>query len=196
MCDFYGLGLVRTPAGYKAYTTGGTDAWRRNLTHVDRLVSGKFKYAEQHQHSFDRMRDSWLTNFDHNHLRITRIVRSLRILGEPQAALWFVTVMGELEKALWPETINRRTLDIWLKAATRPLHLPPDDRQAECAWLRDPDEDSDATARDEECSEGKRQKGWGNGSGEESNNGEHEISYEEVRAMEVPKWRLREALER
>ncbi|EME84152.1 uncharacterized protein MYCFIDRAFT_195285 [Pseudocercospora fijiensis CIRAD86] len=80
--------------------------------------------------------NSWLTSMDHNHLRITRIIRCLRVLGLEPVARGFYEALKKYEEG----RVSRRSLMYWQRAAERPLHLPPDesnDDAAGVAWLRD-----------------------------------------------------------
>ena len=77
------------------------------------------------------------TRFDHNHLRITRIIRSLRVLGLEKAALAFHSALIAND---FKRRVSDRTLIFWERAAKRPLHLAPEegDEDAEgVKWLRE-----------------------------------------------------------
>ena len=77
---------------------------------------------------------SWLTNFDHNHLRITRIIRSLRVLGLENVGTTFFEALEEHAG----NTINARSRSVWKKAAERPLNQRPDsDSPVGVKWLYD-----------------------------------------------------------
>ena len=96
-------------------------------------------------------RGNWLTRFDHNHLRITRIIRyvtdplmkllsyaddcrCLRILGLESAAKAFFQALQDNASGVSP-----RSLMYWRRAVERPLHLPPDDEDDNApgiSWLR------------------------------------------------------------
>ena len=88
--------------------------------------------------NFDaRSKATWRKRFDHNHLRITRIIRSLRVLGLDDAAQAFLIalVAGDREGR-----VSDRSMMFWVRAAERPLHLSPqeEDEGAEgIAWLRE-----------------------------------------------------------
>lgn len=74
----------------------------------------------------------WITRFDHNHLRITRILRSLRVLGlEKEADAFFKMLywMCQALKCEGPEecVISDTSLKFWTRAAKRPLFLAPED---------------------------------------------------------------------
>ncbi|KAK6423431.1 hypothetical protein LTR95_016531 [Oleoguttula sp. CCFEE 5521] len=81
---------------------------------------------------------NWLSSFNHNHLRITRIIRSLRVLGccGEAAAFWkFLQESDDVKKA-----VSARSLMYWERAAERELRLPPyeEDTQAHgVKWLQD-----------------------------------------------------------
>lgn len=65
--------------------------------------------------------ENWDTRFDHNHLRITRIIRCLRVLGLEDEALAF---REALEKAT--TSVSSRSREFWRRAAERDLNLRPD----------------------------------------------------------------------
>lgn len=80
---------------------------------------------------------NWLTRFNHNHLRITRILRSLRVLGLRDQAEAFHNFLSTDPDAT--KIVGSKSQMYWRRAAERPLHLPPDedDEDAEgVAWLR------------------------------------------------------------
>jgi hypothetical protein len=60
--------------------------------------------------------DDWLASHDHNHLRITRIIKSLKLLVGPEEARHFhraVLVMHEAAGS----PVNARSLSFWEEAA-------------------------------------------------------------------------------
>ena len=72
----------------------------------------------------------WLKEFQllidsSNHLRITRIIRSLRVLGLEQNALAFYDAIQQVNED-FPKRISPRSMMYWKRAATRPLYLAPD----------------------------------------------------------------------
>lgn len=80
---------------------------------------------------------NWLTRFNHNHLRLTRIIRSLRVLSLPSHASALYTFLSTDEEVV--SVVGSKTQMYWRRAAERPLHLPPDedDEGAEgITWLR------------------------------------------------------------
>ncbi|KAL8757918.1 MAG: hypothetical protein Q9199_001882, partial [Rusavskia elegans] len=76
--------------------------------------------------NFTAVSRNWITRFDHNHLRITRIIRSCRVLGlEAEAEAFYealTDIAGERRGVF-----SRKTLMFWRRAAERPLHLAPED---------------------------------------------------------------------
>ncbi|KAJ4991798.1 hypothetical protein SVAN01_02648 [Stagonosporopsis vannaccii] len=78
---------------------------------------------------------NWCVRFDHNHLRITRILRCLRVLGLQNESKAFFDALKRVynEPAVG---IGARSLEFWTRAVERPLHLPPDDMEDKCEWLK------------------------------------------------------------
>jgi Opioid growth factor receptor (OGFr) conserved region len=71
---------------------------------------------------------SWVRRMDHNHLRITRILRSLRVLGlEEQANCFFSGLLAVNDK--FTGHIGPRSIMYWTRAAQRPLYMEPDDER-------------------------------------------------------------------
>ena len=69
---------------------------------------------------------------NHNHLRITRILRCLRVLGlQEECDVFFAA----LKRVYDDPSINigPRSLEFWTRAVERPLYMAPDDE--ECGWL-------------------------------------------------------------
>lgn len=60
--------------------------------------------------------DDWLTGYDHNHLRITRIIQSLRLLVSPEAARDFHGIILAQHHAAGAP-VNSRSLQYWRQAA-------------------------------------------------------------------------------
>ncbi|MCJ1470750.1 hypothetical protein MMC07_009397 [Pseudocyphellaria aurata] len=75
---------------------------------------------------------NWVTHFNHNHLRITRIIRCIRVLGlERQAQAFFIALQKGFKGGGWG--VGERTQLFWTRAATRPLYLAPDHSDEEKA---------------------------------------------------------------
>jgi hypothetical protein len=73
---------------------------------------------------FARASRNWLRAGNHNHLRLTRMLRSLRVLGlESEAsALWqALRSLNERETTVGRRTITDETFAFWRRAATAPL---------------------------------------------------------------------------
>lgn len=70
---------------------------------------------------FDKRSSNWLTPANHNHLRLTRMVRSLRVLGleEEAQALWRALQSVYASEA-GRNSISERTYKFWTRAATEP----------------------------------------------------------------------------
>lgn len=68
---------------------------------------------------------NWVRRFDHNHLRITRIIRSLRVLGLEAEATAFYDALNEVYDA-YRGHIGQKSMKFWTRAISRPLHLAPD----------------------------------------------------------------------
>lgn len=75
--------------------------------------------------NFDKASRSWVTLFDHNHLRITRIIRCLRVLGLEQEAEAFFHTLESVYQSCGGK-ISKRSLTFWTRAARRPLWLAPE----------------------------------------------------------------------
>ncbi|KZF25259.1 hypothetical protein L228DRAFT_244052 [Xylona heveae TC161] len=76
--------------------------------------------------NFSSASRSWVRPFGHNHLRITRIIRSLRILGlEPEAEAFFAALKSVYSSG--KGNISSRSFTFWTRSAKRPLNIPPED---------------------------------------------------------------------
>jgi hypothetical protein len=80
-----------------------------------------------------RASQNWAVRFDHNHLRMTRIIRSLRILGLHDEATAFYDALVEVYREPYIH-INERTARYWHMAVAQPLHIAPDGERI--GWLR------------------------------------------------------------
>lgn len=97
-------------------------------------LAGKLVSLARGRHFTDRSH-TWARHFDHNHLRMTRIIRSIRILGlEHEARLFYETLVQE--SARLGDVINQRSIGLWRHAAYGPLHVPPSHNDPEVEWLR------------------------------------------------------------
>lgn len=75
--------------------------------------------------NFNKASRNWVTVFDHNHLRITRIIRCLRVLGLEQEAEAFFHALESVYQSCGG-SISKRSLIFWTRAARRPLWLAPE----------------------------------------------------------------------
>lgn len=87
--------------------------------------------------NWDQAKRGWVTRFNHNHLRMTRILRSLRVLGlgGNAEALWGFLREDEEVRG----RVGERTIGYWRRASERPLHLAPDEDDEGAVgvvWLR------------------------------------------------------------
>jgi hypothetical protein len=71
--------------------------------------------------NYSRNSENWDTRFDHNHLRITRIIRSLRVLGLEDEAKAFHNALEDATTR-----VSSRSREFWRRAAERALNLRPD----------------------------------------------------------------------
>jgi hypothetical protein len=63
----------------------------------------------------------WNRSFDHNHLRISRIIRCLRVLGLPDEAQAFFKFLRKNATGA-----SNKSHEFWQRAAERPLNVRPD----------------------------------------------------------------------
>lgn len=77
---------------------------------------------------FRRAASNWVMRFNHNHLRITRILRSLRVLGLEEEAEQFFQALGRLYRG-GNSGISQKSMMFWERAAKRPLFLAPEDEE-------------------------------------------------------------------
>jgi hypothetical protein len=83
---------------------------------------GKVKVTRRDNHL--KQFRNWVTRVDHNHLRITRIIRSLRVLGLEEDAQAFYEALLAVD-ADFPARISKGSIMFWTRAAVRPLYLAP-----------------------------------------------------------------------
>ncbi|KAI4153460.1 MAG: hypothetical protein LQ340_002301 [Diploschistes diacapsis] len=97
--------------------------------------------SDNHESCFRR----WVKPFDHNHLRITRIIRSCRLLGLDGQARAFYNALDDVSYSpAYQGRIGMKSRAFWRRAMDRPLWNPPeedDDVVGEgCAFLLDSSE--------------------------------------------------------
>jgi hypothetical protein len=82
----------------------------------DLRAAATLKAAAERMLRFYRDTRFWLTSHDHNHLRITRILHSLRLLvGPEEAKAFYMAILALNEEAGTP--VNTRSLHYWAEAA-------------------------------------------------------------------------------
>ena len=70
---------------------------------------------------------NWVVPFSHNHLRITRIIRCLRVLGlEKEASAFHSMVKAQRNTTKYGGKISTRSIMYWDRAAERPLWMAPE----------------------------------------------------------------------
>lgn len=82
--------------------------------------------------NFRQASKNWVKKFNHNHLRITRILRSLRVLGLEGVAEDFYQTLrkvydGQAEYQGLGGVISGKSMMYWGRAARRPLFIAPED---------------------------------------------------------------------
>jgi hypothetical protein len=83
--------------------------------------------------NFEERSKNWCVGMDHNHLRISRILRCLRVLGLEAICEAFYKALVDVYND--PKiNIGERSMMFWRRAAREPLHIAPDG--TECKWLR------------------------------------------------------------
>ena len=106
-------------------------ALERMLKFYGFVFRGKEVVVEEERTFYQR---HWVRRSDHNHLRITRILRSLRVLGLEDEAEEFFEALRRVYEKLKREGPRERmigytSLIFWTRAAKRPLFLAPDDEE-------------------------------------------------------------------
>lgn len=100
--------------------------------HTNISAANPLPYSVVRASDYRKKFANWAIRFDHNHLRITRILRCLRVLGlQTEHTAFFDALERTYED---PQiSISDRSMGYWRLAVTRPLHLAPDD--SKCKWL-------------------------------------------------------------
>jgi hypothetical protein len=90
----------------------GTDAAAIRASHA---CQANLRRAVERMRHFYEANDHWLVPFDHNHLRITRIIRSLVLLvGRPEAKEFYDHIMSRVEAAGRP--VANSSVAFWRNA--------------------------------------------------------------------------------
>ncbi|KAI9648150.1 hypothetical protein NHQ30_002782 [Ciborinia camelliae] len=94
--------------------------------------------------NFDERSGNWLVIKDHNHLRISRILRSLRVLNLEFEAAAFYKAISEIIYSKNGQMVSSQSAEFWRRAAERPLHWEPQMSEDACRedsqhWEEGPD---------------------------------------------------------
>ena len=89
---------------------------------------------------------NWVRRFNHNHLRITRILRSLRVLGLEKEAWEFFKALRRVYEG---GKIGQKSMMFWTRAIARPLYLSPEDEDYNggCEFLYDFESGKDTSSK-------------------------------------------------
>jgi len=69
--------------------------------------------------TFSERRGVWLWPNNHNHLRLTRIIRSLRLLGQKKDAYALAHCLDDIYRVEGRDVISEETAEHWRQAARR-----------------------------------------------------------------------------
>lgn len=95
---------------------------------VSHTEGGGSPYEVRQGPHFHQASPNWVKRFDHNHLRITRIIRSCRVLGlEDESTAFYAALLRVAEEN--PGVISQKSLMFWGRAAERPMSLAPEDEE-------------------------------------------------------------------
>ncbi|MCJ1323895.1 hypothetical protein MMC10_000556 [Thelotrema lepadinum] len=94
---------------------------------VSTMLPGDPQHAAIKSNNHQMRFQNWVRRFDHNHLRITRIIRCLRLLGLEEEAGTFFSALYQLSRSQdYVGKISQKSLNFWQKAAMRKLWNPPE----------------------------------------------------------------------
>ena len=105
----------------------------------DHAGLGMMIYPIQIKDVFRRKASRWVRRVDHNHLRLSRIIRSLRLFGMTKEARTLQIALQSLQEDC--DVFSERSMSYWAKAAKAPLWQAPDGSVVE--WLKKYDEGED-----------------------------------------------------
>ncbi|KAK5745016.1 hypothetical protein LTR17_001767 [Elasticomyces elasticus] len=101
-----------------------------------------------------KAQETWLVRDNHNHMRISRMIRSMRILGLYQQAQAMLNALIQANNAAG-FVVKLATTIIWFDTALRSTRYPPVyPREPICDWLRGVDYE-DGTEHSEDHEEGE-----------------------------------------
>ena len=82
----------------------------------DPVAQGNLRRAAERMRGFYEANSHWLVAHDHNHLRISRVIRSLRLLlGHDEAVEFFEAIMRLVGRA--GEPVSATSIEHWQDAA-------------------------------------------------------------------------------
>ena len=156
MLRFYGLKYVVSDGASASSSSSGSSAKEGSVVEGTQPCGGRVVKGS----NWTTASRNWVMRFNHNHLRITRIIRSLRVLGcEGDAEAFFEGLCRIYDEG---RGIGERSLMFWTRAATRPLWLAPEVEEKDTRlergleWLVELEK-----GREEGCGEnGKRVEKW------------------------------------
>lgn len=149
MLEFYGFAISREPkpnaqskqedseksSGSNTETSPEDNSSLPTESKATTASSSKFSsatYSIIRGPKWRKKTTNWCIRFDHNHLRITRILRCLRVMGLQTECNAFYEALQEVF-ADPTVSIGDRSMMYWTRAVQRPLHQAPDDDH--CDWL-------------------------------------------------------------
>ncbi len=86
---------------------------------LERLVLPDDKLVVIRAVTFSDRRGVWLWPNNHNHLRLTRIIRSLRLLGLKKDAQALAKCLDDIARVEGRDSISEETAEHWRRAARR-----------------------------------------------------------------------------
>lgn len=92
-------------------------AWNRMLAFYGFQYNSKYKVVVRHYHYWPLKSNRWLTEGNHNYLRITRILKSMMLFGLEDEANAFLTTLENVYRE-HSELIGETTLKFWQEAVT------------------------------------------------------------------------------
>ena len=98
-------------------------SWLRMLKFYgfEAAQGGSAEWAVKPAANFADRAENWLTPYNHNHLRITRIIKCLRTLGlDAEARAFFTALSAVYRSPQFKGAISPVTFDYWRAAADHP----------------------------------------------------------------------------
>ena len=86
---------------------------------LERLVMPRDKVMLIRAATFPQRREVWLQPGNHNHLRLTRIIRSLRLLGLKKDAQALARCLEDIARVEGRDAVSEETAQHWRRAARR-----------------------------------------------------------------------------